>query len=478
MPFKDLREFIGRLEKEGDAQRIEEEVDWDIEAGAMVRRSNEQGLPAPLFQKIKGYPEGYRIFGSPLATQRRLAIAMDMKPNASTKELQEEYLKRKKHPIKPVLIKDGPCKENICIGDEVDLLKFPAPMVHYGDGGRFIGTWHLDINKDPDSDWVNWGIYRHMIHNKNTIGIVADPYTHFGTLNTQKYEARNKPMEVAIAIGTEPVSTFCATAPMSYGVSEVDIAGGIRGEPMELLKCEAVDLEVPAASEIVIEGEMRPHETMDEGPFGEYTGYMAALRYPRPVIHVKAVTHRNNPILTMTSMGIPVTDDHVIMSVSLAAELQEILTGRGLPVTAVSAFPETCYLLAVVAVKVPFANVASDIAMVIWASRCGNTIPYIIVVEDDVDPFNMAEVFFSLATKCHPSRGIHRLEHVSAIGFEPWADRHEREYLVGAKAYFDCTWPVDWAPIDVPVKAAFANTKMYPLGVQQKALDKWRKYGY
>ncbi|MBI4187030.1 MAG: UbiD family decarboxylase [Chloroflexi bacterium] len=476
MPFKDLREFIDRLEKEGDIQRIEEEVDWNLEAGAIVRHSNERGLPAPFFQKIKGYPESCKIFGSPLATLRRLAIAMGMNPNASTRELQAEYLKAKKHPIKPVLVKDGPCKENIHTGDEVDLLEFPVPMVHEGDGGRFIGTWHLDVSKDPDSGWVNWGMYRHMIHNKNTIGIVADPYTHLGGVYTQKYEAINKPMEVAIAVGPEPILTFCATSPLPYGVSEVDIAGAIRGEPVELIGCETVDLAVPATSEIVIEGEMRPCERIDEGPFGEYTGYMAALRYPRPAIRVKAVTHRNNPILTMTSMGIPVTDDHVIMSVSLAAELYELLRGRGLPVTGVSAFPETCYLLVVVAVKVPFANVAWDIATVIWASRCGNTIPYIIVVEDDTDPFNMSDVLFALATKCHPHRGIHTLEQTSAIGFEPWADRHEREYLIGPKTYFDCTWPVDWEPSDIPKKASL--NQIYPAEVRQKALETWRKYGY
>ncbi|MBI4186770.1 MAG: UbiD family decarboxylase, partial [Chloroflexi bacterium] len=313
---------------------------------------------------------------------------------------------------------------------------------------------------------------------ENTLGIEAGYYTHFGMLHQQRYQARNRSMEIAIAIGPEPISTFCAATPMPYGVSEVEVVGGIRGEPLELIKCETVDLEVPASSEIVIEGEVTPHDLIEEGPFAEFPGYVVCPRRPRSVIRVKAVTYRDNPILTMTCMGIPVEDDHVMASVSMAAELKEVLSGRGLPVTDVCIFPETCYFMVVVAIKVPFANVASDIAHTVWASRAGRPRPYIIIVEDDVDPFNMGEVLHALATKCHPYRGIVRLERESAISYEPWANRHEKENRMGARAYFDCTWPADWDPADVPVKAAFSNPKMYPAEVQQKALAKWRKHGH
>ena len=153
-------EFITKLEKEVEVQRIEEEVDWNLEAGAILRRSHEERLPAPFFEKIKGYPDNFKLCGGIMANHRRVAIAMDMDPNTYVKELQEEYLRRRQQPIKPVLVKDGPCKENIQIGDEVDLLKFPVPLIHDGDGGLYIATFHLNISKDPDSDWVNWGMYR------------------------------------------------------------------------------------------------------------------------------------------------------------------------------------------------------------------------------------------------------------------------------------------------------------------------------
>jgi len=474
MPFKDIREFIAKLEKAGQAKRIEEEVDWNLEAGAMTRWSNEAGLPAPFFKKIRGYPDGYRLFGEALSNHRRIAIAMDMDSNTSVRELIEEYLKRKQSPINPVLVNDGPCKENIHIGGEVDLLKFPVPMIHESDGGRYIGTWHLTICKDLNSDWVNWGMYRHMLHNKNTIGLQAGPPTHVMKIR-QSWEDRGKPMEIAIAIGVEPISTLCAAAPIPYGVSEADVVGGIRGEPMELIKCETVDLEVPATTEIVVEGEVGLGETMDEGPFGEYTGYMGGHREPRPVIHVKAVTHMNNPIFTMANEGMPVTCTHATQSVTRSAECWELLRTQGVPVTGAYEFTEGCTLLVVVAIRAELAR-ADDVAHAIWASRLGVSTPYIIVVEDDVDPFNLGQVLHAVASKCHPYRGIVRLERARGQSLIPWLSRHEQRYLMGARAYFDCTWPPDWDPAEVPKKCSFDN--IYPVEVQKRALAKWRKYGY
>ncbi len=476
MPFKDLREFMKKLETEGDIQRITEEVDWNLEAGAITRAANEKRLPAPFFEKIKGYPEGYRILGSPLGTHRRVAIAMDMPANTPPQEQIEEYLVRKNKPIKPVLVNKGPCKENILLGDKVDVLKLPVPMIHDGDGGRYLGTCHLLIGKDPDSDWVNWSMQRVMVHDNNSLGLLIPPWTHFGIMYHQGHEARNKPMEVAIAIGAEPVSTMCAATPVPYGISEADVAGGIRGEPVELIKCETVNLAVPATAEIVIEGELRPNERRDEGPFGEYTGYMASHRSPKPVIHVKAITHRNNPILTMTAEGMPMTESHAIISVVQSAEFLELLRAQGMPATGVWTPVETVNMLSVVAVKVPYANVAGEIANIIWSSRLGRTTPYVIVVDHDVDPFNIGEVFHALATKCHPYRGIVRIEHAVGFALFPWSSRFERQYFVGGRAYFDCTWPKTWDPADVPGKSSL--TAIYPKKVQQKALAVWKKYGH
>jgi 4-hydroxy-3-polyprenylbenzoate decarboxylase len=214
---------------------------------------------------------------------------------------------------------------------------------------------------------------------------------------------------------------------------------------------------------------------MDEGPFGEFTGYMRPGKESTPVIHVKAVTHRNNPILTMSCMGVPV-DDNCVLSLSKGVGLLEALRDRDLPVTGVSCFPETSEILAVVAVKALYSGIAEEIAHVVWGLSLGRALPYLIIVEDDVDPFNMAQVLHALCTKCHPSRGIVKVEGGPTASLLPFLNQHEREYQMGAKVYFDCTWPRDWAPSDVPKKVSFADA--YPLEIQQKALAKWRKYGY
>ena len=478
MPFKDVREFVARLEKEGEVQRIEEEVDWNLEVGAMLRRSAEKRLPAPFFQKIKDYPDGYRVFGNSVANYRRKAIALDMNPDSHPKEVIEEFTRRKHQPIKPVLVSDGPCKENIHIGDEVDLLEFPVPMIHSGDGGRYIGTWCSTISKDLGSGWVNWGMYRHMLHDKNTVGaMLMGPGQHMWKMLYRGYKPRNKPMEVAIVIGTEPISAICAADSLPYGVSEAELAGGIRGEPVELIKCETIDIEVPATAEIVIEGEIRPGEMMEEGPFGEFTGYRGAPRAPREVIRVKAVTHRNDPILTVCCPGLP-GDDESITSLTRSSGTLEGLRAAGLPVSSAYWPFETSALLAVVAVKKEaiYPGIAENVAHVIWGSDLGFGRPYVIVVEDDVDPFDMLQVFHALISKCHPVRGIHILDRTTAISLCPFLSKEEKETRLGAKAYFDCTWPLEWDPADIPQRISFAE--VYPLEVQQKVLDKWRKYGY
>ena len=473
MPFKDLREFLARLEKERELKRIGEEVDWNLEAGAMARRALEENLPAPFFQKIKGYPKGYQMVSCLLTNHRRIAIAMDMAPDTQVKELIEQYLRRKDKPIKPVLVKEAPCKENVLKGDKANLLKFPVPMLHEGDGGRYLGTWHITISKELGSDWINWGMYRHMLHDRKSFGILAPLPKHFASMMDK---IPNRPMEVAVIIGTEPISSFCAATPMPYGVSEVDVAGGLRGEPVELVHCETVDLTVPATAEIVIEGEIRPGVMKDEGPFGEYTGYRSEERRPRPVVRVKAITHRNNPIFAMSCPGIPVDDSAAAFSICKSAAFLDELRGKGLPVTGAYVVPEGASHTIVVSTRVPYYGVAGEIAQVVWGARHGCITPVVIVVEDDVDPCNLSQVFHALMTKCHPARGINKVEHALAWPLIPWLNNYEREYRIGARVYFDCTWPVDWKQSERPKKMSFAEA--YPEAIKKKALAKWRKYGY
>jgi len=212
MPFNDLREYIAALEQEGEIQRIKEEVQPVFEVGAIIRHSYDLRAPAPFFLNLRGYPE-HRIFGAPIGLSRqenrrfaRFAISMDMAPESSPMEIIEEYIRRIREPVKPIVVKDGPCKENILVGDEMDLQAFPAPLLHQGDGGPYLGTWHAIITKDPDTGVSNWGLYRLMIHDKKTMGGLFLPAQNIGIHYYTKYEPRGHPMEFAIAMGTEPVT--------------------------------------------------------------------------------------------------------------------------------------------------------------------------------------------------------------------------------------------------------------------------------
>jgi 4-hydroxy-3-polyprenylbenzoate decarboxylase len=351
MAFKDIREFCEALEKTGDLVRVKQEVDWELEAAAINRRCYETLGPAVLFEKIKDYPPGYRILGGAQGTYRRVAISLGLSPETPVPALYREYEEREQKPVKPVIVKTGPCKENIMKGDDVDLFAFPAPLIHDGDGGRYIGTWDIVITKDPDTGWTNWGMYRFMIHNKKYL--TGDPTftSHLALVFREKFVPKKKRMPVAIVIGADPLCHMVATAGYGIGVDEVDYAGALRKEPVELVKAETSDLLVPAHAEIVIEGEILPDVVGSEGPFGEYPGYRTGKARTNVVCEVKAITYRSSPILTMISLGVPVDDSSVAAALTASLSLKRRLKRHGVPVTDVYAPPEGVTHLVVVGVK-------------------------------------------------------------------------------------------------------------------------------
>jgi 4-hydroxy-3-polyprenylbenzoate decarboxylase len=475
MPYADLREFIARLERENDLVRIKEETDWNLEAGAIMRRCNELGAPAQLFERVKGCP-GFRLFGGTLSTFKRLALALDLAPDASYAEILDTYIAGRERMVKPVVVSTGPCKENIQIGDAVDLEKLPAPMLHDGDGGRYIGTWNVGACRDLDSDWVNWGMYRLMLQDRQTTGITIFPMNHAGIIY-RKYEDANRPMEYAAFIGNEPVTSLIACSGIPHGVNEVDVVGGVRNQPVELVRCETVNLMVPASSEIVLEGEVLPHERRDEGPFGEYPGYSVSGTFPKPFFKVKAVTHRNNAILTASCLGTPVDECDIAMNIAWCSDLKIDLVRSGLPITGVYIPPESAAHIIVVGTKTPYPGIAFRIASAIWANRNGQYIPRVMVLNEDVDISNLTEVVHAFATKCHPSKGTTLVEHPFNCPLTPYLPAEGRRTGAGGSyAVYDCTWPLDWKPEDIPVKSSFKT--IYPKEIQERVLRKWNQYGF
>jgi 4-hydroxy-3-polyprenylbenzoate decarboxylase len=472
----DLREFLDKLKDINDLVVIDDEIDWYVEAGAIMRRANEVGGPAQLFTNIKGSEKGSRLAGGILSTYRRLAIAMDIDPQSGYHDILKEYIDRRSNPIKPIIVNSGPCKENIMIGDNIDLLKFPIPHLHPSDGNRFIGTLNIGICKDLESDWINWGMYRAMVHDKRTTGIYMGALNHGGII-LKKYWDKGLKMDYAIAIGSDPLAYLVSSSGVPYGMNEVDVIGGLKREPVQLVKCETNELYVPADSEIVIEGEISPGEIKSEGPFGEYPGYSVSGRVERPILNIKAITYRNNPILTSTCLGTPTDEGHILWSVACAADIWIDLKRVGLPVTGIYIPPESGLHAVVVSTKTPHFGIPSLISSIVWTNRNGMYYPKVFVVNDDVDPTNMKEVFHAFSTKCNPAYGISIDKRAINCPLTPYLPPDRRDQGIGgANVLFDCTWPVEWKEEEKPALMSFKSA--YPEPVRKKVISNWEKWGF
>lgn len=474
MPFADLRDFIFALEKSGDLVRIGKEVDWDLEVGAISRRVFEQRGPALLFERIKDYPSGYAILNGPVGTWRRVAIALGLDPNTPVREMYAAYEERRERKIAPTVVELAPCQEEVMIGPDADLYRLPAPMVHDGDGGRYIGTWDIVITKDPERGWTNWGMYRFMTHTRNMLAGWPQATSQLALMMKSQYLPHNRAMPIAIAIGCDPICHMVATDPFKPGESEVEYAGGLRGAAVSLVRCKTQDLMVPAHAEIVIEGEVLPDRIALEGPFGEYPGYRSGTMGEGVLVQVTGITHRRDPILTLSTLGIPPDDSSIAASLTAATAMKRGLKRRGVPVKEVYVPPEGVTHLVVVSVERGGGQVARQVLDFITARRV--MVSKVVVVDRDVDAFDMAQVIHAFATKCHPGKGI-IVQHYEGRGnaLTPCYSAEERRRLDGASVVFDATWPEEWAEEAIPVKASFATT--YPESVQQKVRENWRSYG-
>lgn len=490
MAYADLREFMTALEAAGELVAIDKEMDWRLEVGALTRRTYEVGAPALHFRKIKGYPKGYTILGAPAGRGSRgiwskLAVALELDPEIPYQKLREEFVRRITSPIKPYQVSTGPCKENILTGNKVNLFQFPAPYLHDGDGGRYIGTWGCTISKDLETEWLNWGCYRQMIHKKDCLGGPISPTNHLGSMY-EKYKRRGTAMPFAIALGTDPATTIASALSFPSGVNEADIAGGLRREPLQLVKCETNDLFVPASSEIVIEGVILPKEKWDEGPFGELTGYRVSPRRPQPVYRVECISYRNDPVLPVCAPGSPIDEWQITSCLFFEADMLQAFQKRGWPVKDCFVPPWLAGGYAVIATKMPYPGFRDQLASCIRLTTGGRYLPYIQICDEDIEPGNFDMVMHALVTKCHPQRDTQIINEVALSPVFPflgpaeisWVRRNNRNYAKGSSLVFDATWPLDWDPlIAVPPRASFSD--IYPKHIQEKVLANWTKvYGF
>ncbi|MCC7413758.1 MAG: UbiD family decarboxylase [Gammaproteobacteria bacterium] len=477
MAFHDLREFMESCDKAGELVSIDREVDWNLEAGAICRRIAEIGAPMAHMKNIRGCADGMSILGSPISKGwhgdfSRVALALEMDPDTPYEQLVEEFVTRMANPVRPIEVATGPCKENVIRGADINLFKFPAPYLHLGDGGRYINTGGVTSIKDPDSNWTNWGVYRHMIHKKSILGGIVNPFQHIGMIYYQKYEARGENMPFSIFFGGCPTTFMVGSMSIPAGETEANAAGGLRRAPVQLVKCETNDLLVPATAEIVIEGHVRPHERWDEGPFGEATGYRASPRMPRPVFRVDCITHRNDPIMPVSCPGTDLDECEILLGVfSLTTSVRRELRDWGLPVVNAFSPPGLKFALLVVTVEKGHPGIADRVASVVRASKMGVFFQYIVVIEDDVNATNYPEALHAAFTRCDPGRGIQIFPLAPGHPLIPFLDLHDKMNSRGAAMTIDATTPPEWTQIDRPERMSFA--KAYPQDLQARICENW-----
>jgi 4-hydroxy-3-polyprenylbenzoate decarboxylase len=486
--LRSLREYVEALRAAGELQEIDVEVDWNLELGAIIRRSYELRAPAPLFNRIKGIEPGFRVLGAPAGVSRtrglaRLALSLGWPATATGRQLVEALAEaHQKPPIPPRRLPDGPCKENKCLGAAVDLERLPAPLIHQGDGGRYLNTWGTVIVQTPDRQWTNWSITRTMLSGKNAMTGLVLARQHLGMIYAQ-WKALRRPMPFALALGTAPAIPFVSAMPLDDYVNEADFVGAYLGEPVEVVDCETVDLQVPATAEIVLEGNVSVEETAPEGPMGEYSGYLnPGGGSAQPVFQVTAMTYRHQPILPVVAAGEPIEENHTCWGLAISAQVLWELRQHGFPVTACFCLLESAAHWLVVTVDKSYCGrttaerLVRELAEVLFRSRAGGLMPKILLLDDDIDPANLDEVVWAFATRCHPQRGQFLFadqDVLPLVGFLSPAERQQRRTT---KVIYHGLRLEDLPPEKLPLRSSFRYA--WPRELQEKVIQNWRRYGY
>src|SRR6185437_10215569 len=299
--YRDLREFIDQVDQLGALRRIHSADPYHEIGGITEVGAGMPECPALLFDDIKGFPRGFRIFTNATVSAQRAALALGLDPTLRPIEALHAWMDKRQtlREIAPRIVKDAAFLENAAQDGDVDVFKLPAPYWHPKDGGPYIGSGSLVVMGDPDEGWVNASIYRVQVHERDKVTIQFDHQGRHGAIISRKFWDKGKPCPVVVVNGEDPALFIAGFEYLPAGQSEYQFAGAIKGEPIDVFPGPVTRLPVPAYAESVLEGFLLPMSemTLEEGPFGEFTGYYASEKRPCPVMDVKAVYHRNDPIL-------------------------------------------------------------------------------------------------------------------------------------------------------------------------------------
>lgn len=486
----DLRAHLAELEKHGLLKRVKNEIDKDWELSAVSRwvyiGNKEDSRYATLYENVKGFDIPV-VVGAIGGSYKTYAVALGVDPNLPRKEvmqqIREKWINALDNPIKPVLVEDGPVHENLITGDDVDVHMLPVPVWtpekdRGWDKGNGYITSPYHVTKDPETGIRNVGTYRTMLREeKDFLGIAGTFGAHIWH-HIKKNEEKGKPTEIATVIGCDPAVGMVAVTEVPYGVDEFAVAGALRGEPLRLVKCKTVDIEVPASAEIVIEGRLlseKEREYEAEAPFGEYTGYQGSAKFS-PVYEVTAITHRNNPIYQAFISQMPPSESSKVRHVAYEALILKHFKSMGFEGIVDINIPESTQAgVVIVSIRKNNDGQPARIANAILAALQPRWGKFIIVTDDDVDVYDLDNVLWAMTfrTSLTPKRrGIHFFEGLIA----QCLDYSSVENMENLKTRWD--WPGEAVLIDATRPyVPYPVVALPPQKYLRKALDSWKKYG-
>ncbi|MGZ8466840.1 MAG: UbiD family decarboxylase [Candidatus Binatia bacterium] len=455
----DLREFLKVLEEEHELHKIKAEVDARHELGAICKIHNERAnSPALLFEKVKGHSAP--VVGQLLASDRRVALALGL----SQENVFDETVRRANKPLPARLVPSGPCQEVVMEGDDVDVTKLPLCTNNPRDGGPYITAGHV-ILKDPEYG-MNLSIYRMMLVSKNEVTIRFTP-GHDGYDFMKNAEKRGqKKFEVAVCVGVPPAVYVASQFEPRIGVYELEIAGGLAGEAVDVVKCRTLDLEVPALTEYVLEGELTiPAKTGDEGPFGEFCGYTTQQVPGERIMTIKAITHRRNPVYHNIWLGKPPHEHLYVDALTYAvAAYQELKPAYpALKKAYAPPWGVSIVLLLQLEKRLMRPGIVDNILAASLYTRSGKW-KHVFVVDEDIVMEDPNEVLWALTTRFQPSTDMFIIPRGITSSLEPSAT------VDGLTSKL---------MLDLTRKANFRGEVAEPTErMREMVLQKWQEYGF
>jgi 4-hydroxy-3-polyprenylbenzoate decarboxylase len=412
---RDVRSWLDRVDALNELQRVDG-AHWQLEIGAISELNYRRKPPAALlFDAITGYPRGFRVLTGSLSNARRMALTLGLSPHLDTDGLVQALRgkplewERSADRFEPCVVERAPIMENVVDQSEIDLTRFPAPLWHEHDGGRYIGTGCAVVTSDPATGRINLGAYRVMMQADGRSATINAEAGKQGRGHYDRWFAECGKAPVLVSLGHDPLLLMAAGTEVPGTISEYAYAGAMVGERLDVVRGPITGLPMPASAEIVLEGWLRPERTVVEGPFGEWTGYYSGSPRPVPAMDIERVYFRDDPILLGTPPGKPPNDYSYMRALLKSAMIQDALIKadvrdvRGVWAHEVGGGR----LLIVVSITQRFCGHARQAGfLTAQIPAAGYMSRYVIVVDDDVDPMNLEEVVWAVTTRCDPAEDI------------------------------------------------------------------------